>query len=149
MKEELNLSIEDHKNATIEISFLLNIFTKIISDRKRAFNSLGISSGREFAKKMPVMFDSNDMKATIDQLIYYLKGGFDISSELSEKQINFKISRCALKNICKLNSNELGNDLCKLFHFYMNGMIIEITRKKFRMSIHETGEVCTIKHTMI
>jgi hypothetical protein len=150
MKEELNLSIEDHNNATIEISFLLNLFSKAISEIiGNAVSSIGISSGREFAKKMPILFDSTNMKDSIDKLTKYLQGGFDISSELSENQINFTFSRCALKNICQLKKDDLGGYLCKLFHLYMNGIIIQITKKNLKMAIIKTGDECCVNHIMI
>jgi len=150
MKEELNLTLEDHQKAKVEVAFLLNILSQTIPYVVgKASGVVGLRAGQEAARKMPLFFESPDISSVMEGIQHFLEGGFDITSEIADEDIELTVGRCALREVCEIENLPLNGDLCKLFHDYMNGMITELAKRKFKMDILKTGDTCVIKHNAI
>lgn len=149
MNEELKLTLEDHNSAKREIAFLLNMLSQAIEDIVgRSAGVVGRMAGGAAAKKMPLFFESHDVQPIIQGIKSYLKGGFDISDIITDEDIELSFTRCPLREICEIENIPVGGSLCMLFHNYMNGMIMKLTEKEFKMSILEPGDTtCIIKHS--
>ncbi len=105
-------------------------------------------TGSAAAKKMPLFFESLEVQPIIEGIKSYLQGGFDINEIVTnDDNIQLSFGRCALREICELENIPLGGNLCMLFHNYINGMIVKLTEKNFKMNILEAGNAaCIIKH---
>ncbi len=149
MNEELKLTLEDHNRAKQEIAFLLNMLSQAIEDIVgRSSGVVGRMAGGAAARKMPLFFESNDIQPIIQGIKSYLQGGFDISDIITGEDIELSFGRCPLREVCETENIPVGDSLCMLFHNYMNGMIMKLTEKDFKMSILESGDTaCIIKHS--
>lgn len=141
----------NHKKAKQEVAFLLNMLSHTIKDiTGRASGAVERMAGRAAAKKMPLFFETRDAQTVIQSIKFFLEGGFDISDIVivGEEKIELTFGRCALREMCEELNIPIGNNICTLFHNYMNGMIMEFTEGEFTMSIRETGDNrCMIEHS--
>jgi hypothetical protein len=150
MKNETELTVQDYKSANIEVSFLLNMLSQTITHViGKASGVVGITAGRETAKKIPVFFDNPDISDITKEIEHYLKGGFDLKFKEMENGYQLNVNRCEIRNVCNREGIEIGKDLCSYFHNYINGMIVEFTKKKLQVKTEQTGEKCVINYLTI
>ncbi|MGE5341028.1 MAG: hypothetical protein ACM3SY_06045 [Candidatus Omnitrophota bacterium] len=147
MREELQLSLEDHQKAKREVAFLLNILAQTITDViGDAAGAVGTAAGREAARKMPLYFEQTDLEATLAELKKHFEGGFDWSYALGKEEFTMTFKHCALKEICQIEHVAPGEDLCRHFHDYLNGVIIEHSKERYKVDSIQPGDCCLVKH---
>ena len=151
MIKEKELSNDNYQNAVIELSFLLKIFSLAIKDvMGDAVNIIGVASGREAALKMPLNINETDLTICINKINDYYEGSFDISSIISDTNIELSFKKCALKNVCLQNNNENpDNNLCQLFHAYLNGIMMKFSHRRLKMLSWKLGNVCIANHVIV
>jgi hypothetical protein len=145
MTEEMKLTLEDHENAKKEVAFLLNVLTQTIPEIVNA-ELVSREAGSAAAEKMPIDFESFDLKYVIDSIIQLWKDGFEISYNINDGQIEFTFTKCALKEICELCGHQPGDDFCAFFHSYFNGMLGKHTKEKYEVKNIKAGDSCSIVH---
>lgn len=148
MRNEIDLSYEDHEIALKEVAFLLEHFSATISELVgKASGTVGMNSGREAARKMPVVFASLEQEQIFAAIAEQLKGGFDIQMHVeNDEDLVQKIGRCAIRNACQTASEELGGNICSMFHAYLRGVVTEASGIKLRAGKIEPGEEqCVIR----
>lgn len=147
MKEELDLTMDDYRKAKVETAFLLNMLSHTIGDVVgKASANVGAMAGREAARKMPLFFETSDEVSVLNALQKNLSGGFDIEYDIRDGEIKLTIGRCVLRDMCEVEDIAPGGELCKLFHSYMNGMLLEFMKKNYKVTINSTGASCSITH---
>lgn len=150
MSSETRLTLDDHKKARDEVAFLMGTLSKTILDVVGAGTGIvGRRAGVEASKKLPLFFESTDRQSIIEGIQEHLKGGFGITSQISDGVTELSFDKCALRYICAIEDIPVGGSLCALFHDYMNGMIDELGGIKSRVKIVDSGETCKVQHTIV
>jgi hypothetical protein len=140
---ELNLTLEDHQKAFTEISFLLDIFAATIDNLMGgATASVGRIAGRQMAKKLPFYFAHPGLNEVLEALAAHFQGGVKISFTCNRGGADVGFGQCAIREVCKNREIQPGNVLCKLFHFYFDGVVNELCSRPVKSTIQSAGEVC-------
>jgi hypothetical protein len=144
--EELALTLEDHKRAFEEVSFLLEIFAATVHDLMGgATDSVGRIAGREMAKKLPLYLRNPTLEDVLTQMAARLKKGFEIRFTCSDGGADLKFERCALRDVCRVRGLVQGGPLCSLFRAYLDGAVNELVYRPVKSRIVSTGELCEIR----
>jgi hypothetical protein len=134
---------EDHEKALVEVAFLLNIFATTINDLMGgATSSISRISGRSMARKMPVYLKDADIQQILTAIAEELKGGFEISSTCNHNSAEMSFNKCAIRKICETRNIELNGPLCKLFHYYLDGIVNDLYFRPAKSMITSTGKKC-------
>jgi len=148
MREELKQTPNDHQKAQKEVAFLLNILIHTINEEIGTMaGTVSTSAGKEAARKMPAYFENRDIKTILEEIKKYFNDGFGITYTLENNEITLTFDRCALKDICRIEGIQLGGDLCRHFHNYLNGIVIEHAGTNYDVDIIQYGEHCIVTHT--
>lgn len=140
----MGLTMEDHQSALTEVAFLMDIFTSTIDNiMGGATSSVGRMAGRDTARKYPVFLENPSLEEAVDIVAKRMKAGFGISIEKDDdgtKRVIF--DRCILRDICTLRGIETGKAMCRLFHYYFDGIINELINRPVKSEILECGKIC-------
>jgi hypothetical protein len=137
---------EDHEKALVEVAFLLDMFAATINDLMGgATASISRISGRSMARKLPVYLKNADIYQTIAAMSSQFSGGFDISATAHGSCLDLKIGRCAIRTICEARKTPLGGPLCKLFHYYLDGVVNDLYLRPVKSTLGVTGDSCMAK----
>jgi hypothetical protein len=136
-------TLKEHEMATVEVAFLLDIFATTIDDLMGgAIASVSRIAGRSMARKYPLDLNNPDMKDTWDAIAEQLKGGFDISCSVRNCSADLTIGKCAIRELCKSRNVELNGAICRLFHYYLDGVTNELYCRPVKSRITSTGDKC-------
>ena len=150
MKNETELTKDDYNSAHIEVSFLLNMLSQTITHViGKASGVVGITAGRESAKRIPVFFENSNLSDITKEIESYLKGGFDLKLQETNEGYTLNVNKCEIRNVCEREGIEIGGDLCNYFHNYINGMIVEFSKKKLQVKTKQAGKSCVIHYMTI
>lgn len=141
MRNEISLTVEDHQEALKEVAFLLGNFASTIEELVgKATGTVGMNSGREAARKMPVEFSMLDREQALRAIEEHLVGGFEIRFKVEGEDLVEEVGRCAIRGACRTTNEQLGTTICSMFHAYLRGMLTEATELKLRAGKIEAGE---------
>lgn len=139
----MGLTLEDHQAALTEVAFLMDIFTATIDNiMGGATSSVGRMAGRDTAKKYPVFLVNPSLEEAVAVVADRMKAGFGISLEASEDGNTVVFDRCILRDICNLRNIEIGQAMCRLFHYYFDGVIDELISRPVKSEITQCGKQC-------
>lgn len=139
----MGLTLEDHHAAFTEVAFLMEIFTTTIDNiMGGATSSVGRMAGRDTAKKYPVFLENPSLEEAVAVVADRMKAGFGVSMESVEGQENVVFDRCIIRDICNLRGIEMGQAMCRLFHFYFDGVIDELISRPVKSEITQCGKPC-------
>jgi hypothetical protein len=137
---------EDHEKALVEVAFLLDMFAATINDLMGgATASISRISGRSMARKLPVYLKNADIHQTIAAMASQFSGGFDISAVPNASCIELNVGKCAIRTVCEARKTPLGGPLCKLFHYYLDGVVNDLYQRPVKSTLGATGNSCTAK----
>ena len=141
---ELTQSMEDHDKAFIEVSFLLDMFVETIETFVgKSTPALAVAAGRKMAKNMPIYLDHPDGKSALDEMIRVFSEGFEISGHYEQKEAIIAIDHCPIYSVCHERGLELNGATCQMFHYYIAGIMAELTGSPARPTRVEAGQRCT------
>lgn len=139
----MGLTLEDHQAALTEVAFLMDIFTATIDNiMGGATSSVGRMAGRDTAKKYPVFLENPSLEEAVAVVAGRMKAGFEISLEAGENGNTVVFDRCILRDICHLRGIEIGQAMCRLFHYYFDGVIDELISRPVKSEITQCGKQC-------
>lgn len=139
----MGLTLEDHHAAFTEVAFLMEIFTTTIDNiMGGATSSVGRMAGRDTAKKYPVFLENPSLEEAVAVVADRMKAGFGVSMESVDGQENVVFDRCIIRDICNLRGIEMGQAMCRLFHFYFDGVIDELISRPVKSEITQCGKPC-------
>ena len=95
------------------------------------------------AKIIIISHLGEDGTESLDIVAKRMKAGFGISLEKDDdgnKRVIF--DRCILRDICTLRGIETGKAMCRLFHYYFDGIINELINRPVKSEILECGKIC-------
>lgn len=137
------LTVEDHRKAFTEVSFLLDIFSATIDNLMGgATASVGRIAGRHMAKNMPVYLPAPNLPDVLAAVAAHMKAGFDISFQCEGSGAELTFGRCAIREVCQARGLPLGGELCRLFHYYTDGMVNELCHRPAKSALQVSGESC-------
>ena len=140
------LTVEDHRKAFIEVSFLLNIFATTVQDLMGGATApVGRIAGRQAAAKLPVYLPEPTLDKVLGELSGRLARGFEISYRVTGRSAEVSFGRCAIRDACRAQGLAPGRELCSLFHYYLDGMVNGLLHRPVKSSLSETGERCTTR----
>ncbi|MEI6668515.1 MAG: hypothetical protein WCP29_10195 [Acidobacteriota bacterium] len=142
-RPELTMTLDDHRAGLTEVSFLLEIFASTVSQLMGgATASVGRIAGRHFARKLPVTLVDPTLEQTVQAFADQVRKGTDISFTSTGTGIDLAFGRCAMRNVCRSRNAELGGDVCRLYHMFIDGAINELYAKPAKSTITQVGDVC-------
>ena len=143
-RSELKQTMEDHDKAFIEVSFLLDMFVETIETFVgKSTPALAVASGRKMALNMPIYLDEGaGGAAALEELVRVFSEGFDIAGSFEGKEATIAIDHCPIYAVCKERNLEVNGSTCQMFHYYIAGIMAELTGSPARPKTIEAGETC-------
>ncbi len=143
---ELTQSMEDHHKAFVEVSFLLDMFVDTIGVFVgKSTPSLAVAAGRKMAKNMPIYLDEPDAAKALIEMVRVFSEGFDITGNFEGKEALISIDGCPIRSVCLERGHELDGSICQMFHYYLAGIMAELTGSPARPTTIEAGDKCHFK----
>jgi len=143
---ELTQSMEDHNKAFVEVSFLLDMFVDTIEVFVgKSTPSLAVAAGRKMAKNMPIYLDEPDPASALSEMVRVFSEGFDITGNFEGKEALVSIDHCPIRSVCLERGHDLDGSTCQMFHYYLAGIMAELTGSPARPTTNEVGDKCHFK----
>ncbi len=143
---ELTQSMEDHNKAFVEVSFLLDMFVDTIGVFVgKSTPSLAVAAGRKMAQNMPIYLDEPDGGTALSEMIRVFSEGFDINGNFDDKEALISIDHCPIHAVCLERNLDLDGPICQMFHYYLAGIMAELTGSPARPTTIDVGEKCHFK----
>jgi len=143
---ELKQTMEDHDRAFVEVSFLLDMFVDTIETFVgKSTPSLAVAAGRKMAKNMPIYLEEPNGPAALSEMVRVFSEGFDIKGEFAGKEAMITIDHCPIRSVCLERNLSLDGATCQMFHYYVAGIMAELTGSPARPTTIGAGERCSFK----
>ncbi len=142
---ELTLSPEDYDKAFTEVSFLLDIFIEtIVAFVGKSTPSLAVAVGRKMAARLPVHMARQTPEMALSELIRVLKiQQLDIAGRFEGEEAVLALNGCPIGSVCRNRKLAIGGQACQMFHYYIAGIMAELSGCPARPKTIATGENCT------
>ena len=145
---ELNLTGEDYDKAFIEVSFLLDILVSTIEDFVgKSTPSLAVAAGRRMARNMPVHLEDTHPASVLAEFIrVFSLQQMEIEGRMEEQgRAVVSLSHCPIRSVCATRGMEIDGQLCQMFHYYLAGILAELSGRPARPKTLATGETCAFQ----
>ena len=143
---ELKQTMEDHNKAFVEVSFLLDMFVDTIEAFVgKSTPSLAVAAGRKMAKNMPIYLDEPNASLALSEMVRVFSEGFDIKGSFAGKEATIAIDHCPIRSVCQERGLALDGATCQMFHYYIAGIMAELTGSPARPTTIAAGEQCSFK----
>ncbi len=143
---ELRQTMEDHDKAFVEVSFLLDMFVETIEAFVgKSTPSLAVAAGRKMAKNMPIYLDEPNAQLALSEMVRVFSEGFDIKGSFTGKEASLTIDHCPINSVCKERGLQLDGPACQMFHYYIAGIMAELTGSPARPTTVSAGDQCVFK----
>ncbi len=142
---ELTLTSEDYDKAFTEVSFLLDMLVETITAFVgKSTPALGVASGRKMAINMPVHMTEKTPTLALDELVRVLRiQRLDIGAQLLGTEAVVSMHDCPIGSVCRNRKMELGGEICQMFHYYLAGIVAELSGCPARPKTLTVGDNCT------
>jgi hypothetical protein len=142
---ELTLAPEDYDKAFTEVSFLLDMLIETITTFVgKSTPSLVVVAGRKMAANMPVHMATKTPEAAISELVRVLRiQRMDIAGHIEGAQAVLTMHDCPIGSVCRNRKMELDSQVCQMFHYYLAGIVAELSGYPARPKTITVGEQCT------
>lgn len=144
---ELNLTTEDYDKAFTEVSFLLDMFVDTIETFVgKSTPSLAVAAGRRMAQNMPIHLEDPTPAAALAEFIRVFRNQqMEINGHVDSGEAVVSLCHCPIRSVCLQRNMEIDGLTCQMFHYYIAGILAELTGAPVRPKTVETGESCTFK----
>ena len=133
---ELTLAPEDYDKAFTEVSFLLDMFVETIEAFVgKSTPALAVAAGRKMAQNMPVHLEENTPEAALAEFVRIFR--------IQQMEAVITIDHCPIRSVCLNRGMALDSSICQMFHYYVGGILAELTGCPARPKTVATGERCT------
>ncbi|KJS03793.1 MAG: hypothetical protein VR65_00325 [Desulfobulbaceae bacterium BRH_c16a] len=142
---ELTLSPADYDKAFTEVSFLLDMFIEtIVAFVGKSTPSLAVAAGRKMAANLPVHMVEKTPEAALGELVRVLKiQQMDIEGRFVGAEAVLELNGCPIGSVCRNRKMEIGSQVCQMFHYYIAGIMAELSGCPARPKTLATGDNCT------
>lgn len=141
---ELTLTVDDYDKAFTEVSFLLDMFIEtIVTFVGKSTPSLAVAAGRKMAKHLPIHMDEITSENALNELIRVFRiQQMEIEGVIENGQAAIALSSCPIGSVCANRGMDIGGQACDMFHYYIAGIMAELTGRPTRPKTVEMGETC-------
>jgi len=142
---ELELTPQDYDAAFTEVSFLLDMFIDTIElFVGKSTPSLAVAAGRKMAANLPVHIVENSPVEALKEMIRVFKiQQMQIDGAFEGPKAVVRITGCPIGAVCRNRKMDLGGQACQMFHYYLSGIMAELTGMPARPQTVEIGDTCT------
>jgi hypothetical protein len=138
------LTSQDYQDALTEVSFLLDILASTVDDLMGgATVSVGRVAGRHQARRLPIYVEAPNVDSVVTALNELEKLGAEFRVATDNEVLEF--GHCAIRAVCNNRKLELGGNLCRLYHYYLDGVINEFLLRPTRSHLLSTGSACRVR----
>lgn len=147
VQSELSLVPEDYDKAFTEVSFLLDMFIEtIVTFVGKSTPALAVAAGRKMAGNLPVHIVEGTPEEAVSECVRVFKiQQMEIEGSCEAGKGALEINHCPLGEVCRNRDMELGGQACQMFHYYIAGILAELSGRPTRPVKFEAGEKCTIQ----
>ncbi len=144
---ELALTGEDHDKGFIEICFLLDMFVDTIEKFVgKSTPSLAVAAGRKMAANMPIhLTDPTPENALAELVRVFTIQQMEIEGKIEDGAAVINLNHCPIRDVCLNRNMELDGSTCQMFHYYVAGIMAELTGRPARPTTITAGESCSFK----
>lgn len=144
---ELTLQAEDYDKAFTEVSFLLDMFVETTEAFVgKSTPSLAVAAGRKMAANMPIHLTEPTPEAALSEFIRVFQiQQMEIEGKFEGADAMITLNHCPILSVCKNRNMEVGGSTCQMFHYYVAGIMAELTGSPTRPTTISTGETCVFK----
>ena len=146
---ELTLTLEDYDKAFTEVSFLLDMFIEtFVAFVGKSTPSLAVAAGRKMAANLPVHLVDTSVDGALAEFVRVFRlQQMEFEAHLAGPKAMLSLHQCPIGAVCANRKMELGGQACQMFHYYIAGIMAELTGRPARPTTHETGEICSFSLT--
>ncbi len=143
--DDLQLTLEEHGEAMTEVCFLLDAFASTIHGLMGGATApVGRIAGRHMARKLPVYLPEPTLETVLECVAGQFRSGYEMSPRCLERGAEIVFGRCTMREVCRERSLQPGGDLCRLFHYYLDGIVNELLERPVKSELATTGDSCRI-----
>lgn len=141
---ELDLCVEDYDKAFTEVSFLLDMFIEtIVAFVGKSTPALAVAAGRKMAANLPVHLVEKTPEEALGELVRVFRiQQMEITGEMQAGQSLISLKDCPIGSVCANRGMEIGGQACEMFHYYIAGIMAELTGRPARPKLLESGSSC-------
>jgi hypothetical protein len=142
---ELLLKTEDYDKAFIEVSFLLDMFVSTIEAFiGKSTPSLAVAAGRKMAVNMPIYLEEPSPGNALDGLVrFFTEQQMEIQGHFDGAEGVVTLDHCPIRSVCLQRKMEIDSQVCQMFHYYISGIMAELTGRPVRPRTIAAGERCS------
>jgi predicted hydrocarbon binding protein len=144
VQDTMEITPEDFKRANddllVRLSSIGTTFKKMVG---ASAPTVATTAGRGAALHLPEMYSDkyNTLKALLENLKERFKHAWDLNITMkSDTEAEVVIKACNVREICNKANLQIGGDLCDLFKSYLNGILVEILKKRPQIKIESTSQ---------
>lgn len=144
-RTELQLTMDDYDKAFIEVSFLLDMFVATIETFiGKSTPSLAVAAGRKMAANLPITLDEPTPECALTELVgFFREQQMEIDGHFTGSEAALSLTHCPIRSVCLARNMEIDGHVCQMFHYYMAGIMAELTGRPVRPKTLATGETCS------
>jgi hypothetical protein len=125
-RNETALTLDDHKRAFTEVSFLMEIFIQTMKDLVGGGTmSVARNAGKQMGKKLPIYLEQPSLDEVLGAVLGQLSAGFETEFRTDPGGADVAFGRCAIRDVCMNRNAAPGGELCKVFHGFLAGILNE------------------------
>lgn len=142
---ELRLTTVEYDKAFIEVSFLLDMFVSTIETFiGKSTPSLAVAAGRKMAVNMPIYLEEPNPENALDALVRFFTGQqMEIQGHFEGTEGVITLDHCPIRSVCLERKMEIDSHICQMFHYYISGIMAELTGRPVRPRTLAAGEKCS------
>ena len=144
---ELHLTTDDYDKAFTEVSFLLEMLVDTIETFVgKSTPSLAVAAGRRMAQNMPVHLQEGTPEEALAEFVRVFRmQQMAIDGRFDGKDGVIAIDHCPIRDVCLNRGMALDSQVCQMFHYYVGGILAELSGRPARPKTVSTGEQCAFK----
>jgi hypothetical protein len=142
---ELQLTTEEYDKAFIEVSFLLDMFVSTIETFiGKSTPSLAVAAGRKMALNMPIHLEDPCPENALEALVrFFTEQQMEIQGHFDGAEGVLTLDHCPIRSVCVERKMEIDGYVCQMFHYYIAGIMAELTSRPVRPRTLAAGERCS------
>lgn len=143
---ELSLTTEDYDKAFTEVSFLLDMFIEtIVTFVGKSTPALAVAAGRKMAGNLPVHLVEESPEAALAEFVRVFRlQQMEVEGHFDGAKALITFQSCPIGSVCTNRGMALDGQACQMFHYYIAGIMAELTGRPARPTTLATGEQCSI-----
>jgi len=108
--------------------------------------AVGTMAGRTLARHLPRYREPKGLEDALSLAMTQFAPSWGLSPTLEGDDLTISIGRCAVRDVCRREGLELGEEMCVLFYNYLAGYVGRMGKVRLKLADAERGwEGCTYR----